>query len=166
MEQQKPLGLDGEGYDILKNAVLTLLNQYPGLSGQEILFSSLYEDSGISMEPESGTLIYTSKQDVIGNVKQECQFPFYVVYRSGASSPFLKMGISKFLDSLGAWICREPVTIDGEYHQLTEYPKLTGNRKIISVTRFNSYALEPNENETQDWLIPITVHYTHEFTMW
>lgn len=166
MEQQKPLGLDGEGFDILKNAVLTLLNQYPGLDEKSIVFSNLSEDSGISMEPENGTLIYSQKTDIIGNVRQECQFPFYVVYRSGANSEYLKFNISKFLDNLGAWICREPVIIDGEVFQLAEFPKLTGQRKITNVTRFNSYALEPNQNETQDWVIPITVHYTHEFIMW
>lgn len=166
MEELKPLGLDGEGYAILKDAVLTLLNQFPGLARREILFSGLTEDGCISMEPDSGSLIYREKKDIIGGVHRECQFPFFVVYRSGAANSFLKMSTAEFLDTLGAWICREPVTIAGETHQLTEYPKLTGGRSITNVTRFNSYALEPNQNKTQDWVIPITVHYTHEFTMW
>lgn len=166
MEKPKPLGLDGTGFEILKTAVLTLLNEFPGLDGREISFSGLTEDSGISMEPDSGTLIFKEKKDIIGGVHRECQFPFFVVYRSGAASSYLKMSTAEFLDTLGAWICREPVTIDEEAYQLTEYPALTGGRKITSVTRFNSYALEANENKTQDWVIPITVHYTHEFTMW
>lgn len=165
MEELKPLGLDGEGNDILKNAVLVLLNHFPGLDGREITFSGLSEDGGISMEPDSGSLIYVERKDIIGGVKRECQFPFFVVYRSGTSSPFLKLSTVEFLDNIGAWLCREPVLLDGVYHQLTEYPKLTGGRKITGVTRFNSYALEPNQNKTQDWVIPITVHYTHEFTM-
>ena len=76
------------------------------------------------------------------------------------------MKINEFLDKMGAWLCKEPVTIDGEEYQLSAYPAITGGRKITSVTRFNSYALEPNANKTQDWVIPITVNYTHEFTMW
>lgn len=166
MEKPKPLGLDGEGTDILKNAVLELLNQFPGLDGREITFSGLKEDSGISMEPDSGTLIYTEKKFITGDVRQECQFPFFVVYRSGASSSSLKMSTAEFLDTLGAWICREPVVVDETPHQLIAYPALSDGRKITKVTRFNSYALEPNQNKTQDWIIPITVHYTHEFTMW
>lgn len=166
MAETKPLGLDGGGFEILKSAVLALLNQFPGLSGREILFSGLTEDSGISMEPDSGALIYREKKDITGGVHRECQFPFFVVYRSGAASSYLKMSTAEFLDTLGAWLCREPVALDGDEHQLTEYPALTGGRKITSVTRFNSYALEANENKTQDWVIPITVHYTHEFTMW
>ena len=86
MEQQvKPISIDGEGFSILKDAVLDLLNQYPGLDYRSISFSGLAEDGGISMEPESGTLVYTEKKNIIGNVKQECQFPFYVVYRSRQS---------------------------------------------------------------------------------
>lgn len=166
MEKPKPIGIEGEGYEILKTAVLGLLNQFPGLDGLVISFAGLTEDGGISMELESGALIYSETEDIIGNVKQECQFPFFVVYRTGATSEYLKMSVAEFLDTLGAWICREPVTINGTEHRLTEYPKLTGERKIKSVTRFNSYALEKNENNTQDWVIPITVNYTHQFTRW
>ena len=166
MDELKPIGLDGLGYDILKNAVLAMLNAFPGLDGREILFSGLTEDGGISMEPDSGTLIYKETKYITGDVKRECQFPFFVVYRSGASNSFLKMSTADFLDSLGAWVCREPVLVDGESYQLTEYPMLTGGRKITSVARFNSYALEPNQNKTQDGIIPITVHYTHDFTLW
>lgn len=166
MEELKPIGTDGTGFDILKDAVLALLNQFPGLEGREITFSGLTEESGISMEPDSGTLIFKEKKDITGGVHRECQFPFFIVYRSGAASSYLKMSTAEFLDTLGAWLCREPVTIDDTTVQLTKYPELTGGRSITNVTRFNSYALEPNQNKTQDWIIPITVHYTHEFTMW
>jgi hypothetical protein len=166
MNEQKPIGLDGAGYEVLKDAVLELLNQFPGLNGMSITFSGLNADSGISMEPESGALVYTDTEDIIGNVTQECQFPFYVVYRSAATSEFLKMNVVEFLDTLGAWICKEPVKIGGKTYQLAEYPALTGERKIKSVTRFNSYGLAENENKTQDWVIPITVNYTHKFTRW
>lgn len=166
MEELRPIGLDGEGFYILKDAVLALINRFPGLDGREILFSGLTEDGGISMEPDSGSLIYKEKKDIIGGIHRECQFPFFVVYRTGAASSILKMSTVDFLDSLGAWLCMEPVEIDDATYHLTEYPKLTGGRSITNVTRFNSYALEPNQNKTQDWIIPITVHYKHEFTMW
>lgn len=166
MNEPKPISQDGEGYDILKDAILALLNDYPGLGGKTITFSNLKEDDGISMEPENGALIYVEKKDIIGNVYQECQFPFFLVRRSNAGSSFLKKEVNEFLDTIAAWICREPVIINQDLYQLTEYPKLTGGRKITGVTRFNSYALEPNSNGTQDWVVPITVKYTHEFTLW
>lgn len=164
MDTPKPINVDGEGFEILKDAVVELLNQYPGLNGRVISRSDLSEDGGISMEPESGTLVYSEKSDIVGNIRQECQFPFYVVYRTDATSEYVKAGTNDFLDKLGAWACREPVTIGGKLYQLEAYPPLTGSRKITKAVRFNSYALEPNENKTQDWLIPITVNYTHEFT--
>lgn len=166
MSDAKPLSLDGVGFDILKTAVLTMLNEYPGLNGRGITFSSLTADDGISMEPESGALIYSETKNIIGEVTRQCQFPFFVVYRSGATSEFLKMNVNDFLDTLGAWLSREPVTIDGVEYRLAAYPELTGGREITNVTRFNSYALEPNENKTQDWVLPVTVNYTHEFEMW
>lgn len=165
MEELKPVNLDGDGYDILKSAVRALLNEYPGLDGRVISFGGLTEDEGISMELESGALISAERRDILGRVTQECQFPFFVVRRAETSSEYLKMNIIEFLDTLGAWICREPVIIDGTPHQLTGYPNLTGGRKITGAIRFNSYALEPNQNKSQDWVIPITVNYTHEFTM-
>ena len=165
-ENAKPLGLDGEGFEILKEAVLAMLNRFPGIGDRVISFGGLTEDGGISMEPDSGSLIYKEKKDITGGIHRECQFPFFVVYRTGAASSYLKMSTVEFLDTLGAWICREPVAVDEVHYQITDYPKLTGGRKITAVTRFNSYALEPNQNKTQDWVIPITVHYTHEFTTW
>lgn len=166
MNEVKPISQDGAGDEILKSAILTLLNEYPALNGRKITFSGLEEDGGISMEPESGALVFTERKFIDGSVKQECQFPFYVVYRTGATTEYLKMNVNEFLDTLGAWICKEPISIDDISYRLTEYPKLTGGRKITTVTRFNSYALEPNQNNTQDWVIPITVNYTHEFTLW
>ena len=71
--------------------------------------------------------------------------------------------MTEFLTNLGAWICREPVTIGGVEHRLSEYPALTGGRTIINISRSNNYALAPNSNGTQDWVLPVTVAYTHDF---
>lgn len=71
-----------------------------------------------------------------------------------------------FFDALGKWICREPIEIGGETYRLNAYPELEAGRKIIRVTRSNSYGLEPNEDGVQDWLMPVTVQYTNEFDMW
>lgn len=163
-EQAKPISADGEGFEILKDAVVELLNQFPGLGGMTISRSNLPEDGGMSMEPDSGALVYTEQSDILGNVRQQCQFPFFIVYRVGATSEYYKAKANDLIDKIGAWICREPVTIGGAEQQLNEYPALTGGREITSATRYNSYVLEPNDNHTQDWLIPIIVNYTHNFT--
>lgn len=163
MSEAKPISIDGSGFSVLKDAVMSLLNQYPGLNGRIVTYMGLREDSGISMEPESGALVFSETTDIIGNVKQVCQFPFFVVYRSGASNEHQKLSVSDFLDSLGSWIAKEPCD---ENDLLPEYPVMTGNRKITNIVRFNSYALTPNQNNTQDWVLPVTVNYTHEFVSW
>lgn len=166
MEERKPIGMDAEGAEPLKIAVMTLVNQFPGLDGKEITWQGLSEDGGIAVEPESGALVYTEETDIMGTVRQRCQFPFFVVYRSGAASEYQKMNVTRFLDELGAWLSREPVTLDGVAYRLLKYPEVEGGRKIEKIVRFNSYALERNENRTQDWVLPVTVNYTHEFEKW
>ena len=166
MNENKPISIDGSGFEAVKSAVVTLLNQYPGLEGQIISYMGLDESGGISVEPESGALVYTESKDITGNVKQVCQFPFFVVYRSGASNEYQKFKVSDFLDALGTWLAREPVAIGDEMKILKDYPAISGNRKITSIARFNSYALAPNPNNTQDWVLPVTVNYTHEFESW
>ena len=166
MNEAKPIGIDAGGKEPLKLAVITLLNQYPALDGRVVAFQGLDKDSGISIEPESGTLVYTETEDILGNVRQDCQFPFFVVYRSGASSEFEKMNITEFLDALGSWLAKETISVNGTEYQLTSYPEVSGGREIKRIVRFNSYALDPNENLTRDWVLPVTVEYTHEYQKW
>ena len=166
MSETKPIGIDEGGKEPLKAAIVTLLNQYPGLDGRVVTFQGLEEDSGISIEPESGTLVYTETEDILGNVRQACQYPFFVVYRSAASSGHQKMAINEFLDKLGSWLGRETISVGGTEYQLSAYPEIASGRKINRILRFNSYALDPNENRTRDWVLPVTVEYTHEYQKW
>ena len=57
MSEIKPISIDGGGFDVLKDAMLALLNEYPGMDGRTISYMGLGEDQGISMEPESGARI-------------------------------------------------------------------------------------------------------------
>lgn len=166
MNENQPIKRDNGGFEALKPAIIFLLNEYPALNGRVITFQGLTENDGISIEPESGTLVYSETPDIMGNVYQECQFPFLVVFRSNASTEYLKLNIHDFLDNLGAWLSKEPIVVNGEEYQLTAYPELSGNREITSIVRFNSYIMDENENQTQDWAIQITVNYTHKFKTW
>ena len=110
----KPIGKDAEGYEILTEAMKALLNQYPGLYENEtIKYEELGTDSGISFFADTGALIYSEKEDVCGTMHQVCQYPFIVVYRTASEKERQKLSVQKFLDNLGKWICREPVTVDG-----------------------------------------------------
>lgn len=158
----KPIGRDASGFDILTRAVKSLLNQYPGLlDGEVIKFEELAEDSGIAFSADNGALVYAETEDVCGGRHQKCQYPFYVVYRTASNKERLKLSAQEFLDSLGKWLCQEPVVINGSQTRLAAFPALSEGRIIKRITRDNSYGLEPNENAVQDWVLPVTVQYTN-----
>lgn len=166
MAEAKPIGVDASGYEVLTNAVLALLSQFPGLNGREIYFEELGDESGIAFSADSGALVMTERRSITDHVTQTCQYPFYVIYRTTATREFQKLQVQTFLDTLGKWICKEPVEINGVAYRLSSYPALSDGRRITRVTRSNSYGLTPNENKSQDWMLPVTVQYTNEFDMW
>ena len=161
----KPIGVDGVGYEVLTKAVSELLNEYPGLLGRVVTFEGLEEQSGIAFSANNGALIMREPVDIIDHVTQTCQYPFYIVYRSASTRPDQKVRIQTFLDSIGKWVCKEPAEVNGEEVTLEAYPELAAGRKIIRVTRSNSYGLEPDAKGIQDWLLPVTVTYTNEFDL-
>lgn len=166
MEEVKPIGADATGYELLTRAVKDLLNQFPGLNGQNISFEELGEEDGIAFSADAGALVMSERRSITDHVVQTCQFPFLVVYRTSATREFQKLNVSTFLDSFGKWLCKEPVEIAGTTYRLSAYPQLSDGRKITRITRNNSYGTVPNENKSQDWILPVSVQYTNEFDMW
>ena len=162
-EQPQPIGKDFTGYDVLTEAMKDLLNQYPGLDGEMITFEELPEDGGMCFSADNGALVYSEKESVTAHVRQICRYPFYVIYRVGSTDERAKMNAQTFLDGMGKWLCKEPVTIDGTAYKLTTYPALSEGRIIKKITRDNSYGIDPNQNGVQDWLLPVTVEYENEF---
>lgn len=166
MAEVKPIGVDATGYELLTKAVKALLNQYPGLDHRKIYFEELGEDCGIAFSADAGALVMSERRSITDHVMQTCQFPFLVVYRVTATREFQKLNVANFLDSLGKWICKEPVEIGGTEYRLSAYPALSEGRRITRITRNNSYGTQPNENGSQDWILPVSVQYTNEFDMW
>lgn len=167
MEDNKPIGKDADGKDILADAIKSLLNQFPGLhDGEKIKYEELGTDSGIAFYADAGALIYSEKEDVCGTMHQVCQYPFIVVYRTASDKERQKLSVQRFLDNLGKWICREPVAVDGVETRLSAFPELSRGRVIKRITRDNSYGTEPQTNGVQDWLLPITVKYEYEWEKW
>lgn len=167
MEDNKPIGKDADGKDILADAIKSLLNQFPGLhDGEKIKYEELGTDSGIAFYADAGALIYSEKEDVCGTMHQVCQYPFIVVYRTASDKERQKLSVQRFLDNLGKWICREPVAVDGVETRLSAFPELSRGRVIKRITRDNSYGTEPQANGVQDWLLPITVKYEYEWEKW
>lgn len=165
MAEEKQVKYDTDGYEVITTAIRTLLNQYPGLDeNEEIAFSILNEDSEIAMFPKSGAVVESEKTNILGRVKQNCLYPFYVVCRVAGLSEDKKAEKKEWLDNLGKWLERQEITLDGTKYRLKEYPVLTGNREFLSIYRESPAYLDGiNENKSEDWAVLIAAKYRNEY---
>lgn len=161
---EKQVVYDVDGYDVITDALLALINQYPALDGSEIKFSTLGNESGKAMFPISGAVVESEKENIIGHVTQVCLYPFYIIYRESGLSEQNRAKVKEWLDNLGKWLEKKEISISDKKYQLTEYPTLTGERKILSISRQTpSYLNEATENMTEDWAISISARYQYEY---
>lgn len=159
------ISFDLDGSEAVSSVLLTLLNMFPGLGTRKVLFSTLAETSGIGFFPTSGAAILSDTEDITGHVKQVCLYPFTIVYRSAPRSEEQKLKVKEFLDTLGKWLERQPVTINGTEYQISTYPTLSsGNRVIKSISRSNPAHLSAAyQDNIEDWAISATLRYENEF---
>lgn len=162
---KKQVVYDIDGYDVMTDAILALLNQYPALDdGDYFTFSTLSEESGKAMFPITGGVVESSKEDITGHVTQVCLYPFYIVYRESGLSEQNKARVKEWLDNLGKWLEKKKVMISGTEYRLSEYPVLTGNRKFLEISRQSpGYLDNISENKAEDWAISISARYQYEF---
>ena len=164
-EKEKVVKYDIDGFDAITPAIRSLLNEYPGLSDEdEIAFATLADDKGKAMFPVSGASIETETTTVIGKVVQVVLYPFYVIYRGSGLSESRKAAVKEWLDDLGKWLEKQPITVNGKTHTITNYPELTGNRTILEIKRTSPAYLESVEaNKAENWAISISVRYLNVF---
>lgn len=164
-ENNTPTLQDVDGYDVLTEAIMTLVNDYPGLPDSvEISFATLSETAGIALFPLNGAVIERQTKDIWGLVTQICVYPFIVYYRTGHPTPARRAAIKELLDNLGRWLEGQSVTINGTEYKLTAYPDLTGTRRIRSIARTApAYLSGTDESGTEDWAVSISARYTNEF---
>lgn len=160
---EKKIVYDIDGFDVITNAIINLLNQYPDLEGR-ITFSSLPEDEGITIYPMGGAIIDSEIKDINGWIEQKCIYPFMIIYRESGLSQKNRIAIKEWLDSIGKWLEQQPTTIDSEDCTLSEYPPLTDGRKIESISRTSpSYLYDTSQNKVEEWSIAISVIYSNKF---
>ena len=149
------------GYDYIN----ALIDQFYEFHGDRMMTDDKAVTAGIGFfNGQPVTVIAQEKKSVTGEVNQLCNYPFYIVYRTSRDSPNMKADIKEFLDSVGKWLERQTVVIDGEKHKLTSYPTLTEERKIEEITRITpSYLDKTYENNVQDWVISMSLKYRNVF---
>lgn len=165
MTPQKNTIIDIDGTEAVSNVLLELLNQFPGLGGKKILFSTLAETSGIGFFPTSGAAIISTKESITGRVQQTCAYPFRIIYRAAPKSEAQRLRIKELLDCLGRWLEQQPVIVDGTEHRLAAYPALSsGNREITSISRTNPGHLESAyQDGVEDWSLAGSLQYKNIF---
>lgn len=164
-EEKKEVRYDLDGFDIVTNALMYMINKYPGIPpDDEVTFSTLDENNGKAMFPVSGAIIETEKEDITGHVVQVCLYPFYVIYRAAGLSEARKAAVKEWLDNLGKYLELQEITVDGQKWKLDGYPALTGNRKFLTIARRTpGYMDSTNENMSENWAINISARYQNEF---
>lgn len=158
--------IDIDGTEAVSAALLTLLNQFPGVTtGKKVEFSTLSDDGGIGFFPTSGAVLLTDKEDITGHVSQVCLYPFNVVYRAAPKNEAQRLRIVEFLDTLGKWLEMQPVIVSGTTHQLTAYPSLaSGKREIKAIKRTSPAHLnQAYQDGVEDWTIAVQLQYDNEF---
>ena len=154
---------DVQGEDIITKALVDLVNTYPKLD-TEIKFGVLSEDGGISFFPMSGAVIERDTTDILGNREQICVYPFFIYYRASGLSEGRKVSVKEWLDDLGRWLEKQPITVGGQTSVLDEYPLLSGNRKFLTIRRTTPATLDSvGSGQEENWAIRLVARYQNNF---
>lgn len=153
---------DVEHNDTLTEVIKGLLNSYPNLTGT-FTFATLNDDNSKTFYSDSGAIILRERESITGYVVQQCVYPFIIMVRSGGTREKRKIYIKDFLDNLGRYLEGQPITI-GEQTYVMDKPVLDEPMEFIKLERTtNSYMLEPNEDNMEDWVINVQLHYKNKF---
>lgn len=168
MDEKKIVGYDysipaEDGKDDVTQTIIDLLNDFPGWT-EEIEFSTLGETSGKAMFPTANAAILTEKEDITGHVKQRCAYAFLVVSRSKGMTELRRAAVKERLDMLGKWLQRQEIKLNGQEYKLKQYPSLGDNKRIDNISMTSqAYMHGVDEDNTEDWAIPIQAIYWNEF---
>lgn len=155
---------DIAGYDEITTALMSLINTFPALDGEQIHFSELDENYGKAMFPVSGGVIVSERESVTAHVTQTCQYPFTIICRTSGLYEETRKATKEWLDSLGRWLEKQTVKIGGTEYTLSAYPDLTGDRRFLKIERTSPAYLDSIEdNKAENWGIQLSAHYITEF---
>lgn len=165
MAEQKSIKYDLDGYEVVRDAIIELINNSPVIENEkQVCFGVLEERNGFAIIPISSSVIESSRKSVTGKVTEVCYYPFALVYRDTGMNERRKAEVSELLDNIGKWLEGKSITIDEKSQQLKTYPVLTGKRKFLEIRRMtNSYLENTYEGNTEDWTIRITATYQNEY---
>lgn len=165
MSNEKVVKFDLDGYEVVKDAILEIINQSPLIEDKEpVSFGVLEEKHGFAIIPVSSSVIESTRKSITGKVTEICYYPFSLVYRGSGMNEKKKSEVAELLDNIGKWLERKEIVVDGVSQKLQSYPELTGNRKFLEIRRqTNSYLENAYDDKIEDWTIRITARYQNEY---
>lgn len=168
MAENKRFEFDLDGYEYVTDALMEMANSYPGLNkmfNEHFEFTNADPEDGLTIMATSGSVIYDERESITGHVKQECAYPFLVVYKASGLSQKRKIQIKEWMDTFARWLTRQPVTIDNKTYVLSQWPELTGGRVIRTIERQSPcYLAQINEDKSEIWTMDLTIRYRNEFS--
>lgn len=163
-EMEKPKPIDIDGTDVMSTVLLDLLNEFPGLNGKHIAFSTLGESNGMGFFPSPGAIIVSHRESIIGHVEQTCQYPFMIIYRSAPKTEAQRLKIKEFLDTIGKWAEMQEVNLNGSPAKLEAYPVLSGTRIIKDIKRNTpGHLSRAGADGVEDWAINMSLQYENSY---
>lgn len=166
----KPLFYDfsvprADGTDNITLTIKNLLNTYPKLEPtDEVEFQTLDSTSGKAFFPTNSVAIMNEEEDITEHVKQECVYNFLFLYRTSGLNEKRKQTVKEWLDTLGRWLERQTIDVDGEPVTLESYPALSDGKEFKYFKRQSqAYLYATNENKVEDWGISLQAMYINEF---
>ena len=158
---------DPEGYDSVTDAIMKMVNAYPGLDKEieeKFKFCETKPEEGLCIMPVSGSLIMEDHESITGHVWQRCLYPIMVVCRASGLNEKRKMALKEWIDTFARWMTRQPVNIGSKQHQLSEWPVLTDGRKIRNISRTSTtYLSTIDDGKTEVWVTNLQIQYLNEF---
>lgn len=154
-----------DGQDNVTQYLLRLINQFPLLEDDdEVAFQNIDGTVALSLVPISNVAIISEKQDVIGHVKQVCQYSFQIFKTAKGLSERNKIRYKEWLDTLGMWLQGQPLEIDGIIYTLFAYPDMIEGKTMKSIKPANpSVLFATSDGKNEAWVITIDALYTNEF---
>ncbi len=165
MAEEKQYLQDVDGYNEVTKALMNMIRSYPGLDDDEkVMFNTSDPEDGLTVFATSGSFIMDDHESVTGHVWQTCLYPFTVIYRASGLNERRKVETQEWLDKLARWMTRQPVNINNHTEWLSEWPKLTGDRKIRSISRQTPVYLSTEEDsKVENWVMQLQIQYLNEF---
>jgi len=162
---EKKYPLDVDGFDYVSVALMDTINKFPGLECDEkFLFSTVLNEDGLAVIPSSGSYITFHRESITGHVRDNCLYPFTVLYRVSGLNEKRKIMAKEWLDTLGRWLERQAVEIDGRVYQMAKWPVLSGDREITEISRTSpAYLGSINEDKSENWVMNMQIQYRNEY---